>query len=144
MDGSLADKLQLDLLGAHEKLAKYDPINLNGFAKLCHEDNAKWWVDPETGEDWRNNKLALGSKIALIHSEISEALEGLRKGIPDEKLPDRSAEEVELVDALIRIFDYAAARKLDLDGAFWEKRAYNLKRADHKVENRVKEGGKKF
>lgn len=120
------------------------PYTLNEFATLSHGDNSKWWYDPVTGEDWRNNTLALGSKIALIHSEISEALEGLRKGIPDEKLPNRPAEEVELVDALIRIFDYAAARKLDLDGAFWEKRAYNLKRADHKVENRVQEGGKKF
>lgn len=116
-------------------------LNLNGFANLCRTDNDRWWRDLYTGEKLVRNKAEL---LCLIHSEISEVLEGVRKDLPDEKLPHRKAEEVELVDALIRIFDYAGEYQLDLDGAFWEKRAYNLNRADHKVENRVKEGGKKF
>lgn len=82
--------------------------------------------------------------IALIHSEISEALEGVRKNCPDDKLPHRKMEEVELADALIRIFDYAGAHNLDLGGALVEKMAYNRSRADHKPENRRKEGGKKI
>lgn len=134
VDGNTAGREHIDL-------DIIPPNILNRFAALAHKDNAKWWTNLFTGEPVERNK---GELIALMHSELSEALEGVRKGLQDEKLPHRKAEEVELVDALIRIFDYAGAYGLDLDGAFWEKRAYNLKRADHKVENRVKEGGKKF
>jgi NTP pyrophosphatase (non-canonical NTP hydrolase) len=82
--------------------------------------------------------------IALIHSELSEALEGVRKNKQDDHLPHRKSEEVELADALIRIFDYCGGFGLDLQGAFEEKTAYNAKRADHKLENRAAEGGKQF
>jgi hypothetical protein len=33
---------------------------------------------------------------------------------------------------------------LDLGGAIAEKLAYNAQRADHKMEHRMQEGGKKF
>ena len=115
--------------------------NLNMYAKQSHEDNIKWWRDLETGEPLQRNKAEL---ICLMHSELSEALEGVRKNLQDEKLPHRKAEEVELADCLIRIFDYAGAFGLDLEGAYHEKRAYNKTREDHKVENRLREGGKKF
>ena len=52
--------------------------------------------------------------------------------------------EVELADAIIRILDYAGAFGYDIEGAIKEKLEYNKHRADHKRENRVKEGGKKF
>lgn len=71
-------------------------------------------------------------------------MEGGRKGLRDSHLTHRSAEEVELADALIRIFDLAGARKLDLAGAVIEKLYYNQNRADHKPEARYAEGGKKF
>ena len=66
-------------------------------------------------------QLTTPMKLVLIHSEISEAMEGFRKGIKDEHLPDRSMFEVELADALIRIFDLAGAHDLDLGGALQEK-----------------------
>ena len=114
---------------------------LNPLAFYIHQLNHKWWHDINTGARLERNK---GELIALIHSELSETLEGVRKGAADEHLPWRSAEEVELVDTLIRIFDYARAYKLDLFGAMTEKLAYNAMRQDHTHEARRAEGGKKF
>lgn len=85
-----------------------------------------------------------GELLALIHSEISEALEGERKDLMDDKLPHRKMAEVELVDAIIRILDYANGFGYDLQGAFDEKMSYNARREDHRYEARIKEGGKKF
>ena len=70
-------------------------------------------------------------------------MEGVRKGIMDDHLPHRKMEEVEHADAIIRIFDYAGGHGLDVGGALVEKLKYNISRADHQVENRAKEGGKK-
>jgi NTP pyrophosphatase (non-canonical NTP hydrolase) len=80
----------------------------------------------------------------LIVSEIAEAMEGERKNLMDDKLPHRKAVEVELADALIRIFDYAGAYGLDLQGAVDEKIAYNQVRKDHTYEARLQANGKKF
>jgi len=80
----------------------------------------------------------------LMVSEISEAMEGERKSLQDDKLPHRRMAEVELADALIRIFDYAGGFGYDLGGALVEKCLYNLQRADHKPEHRAADGGKKF
>lgn len=81
-------------------------------------------------------------KIALMHSELSEALEGLRRGpfpgLSDDKLPHRPMVEVELADTVIRIMNYATHRGLDVAGAIVEKIAYNRTRADHQS------GEKKF
>lgn len=62
----------------------------------------------------------------------------------DDKLPHRRMAEVELADALIRIFDYAGAHGYDLDGAVIEKRSFNKTRADHKAAARLADGGKKW
>jgi NTP pyrophosphatase (non-canonical NTP hydrolase) len=51
---------------------------------------------------------------------------------------------VELADLLIRAFDLAGYLDLDLANAVLDKLDYNQNRADHKLENRVKEGGKRF
>jgi NTP pyrophosphatase (non-canonical NTP hydrolase) len=83
-------------------------------------------------------------KIALIHSEVSEAFEGYRRDLMDDHLPSRKSIEVELADAVIRIFDLAGALKLDLGGAYVDKRAYNKTRLDHKRESRVAPNGKRF
>lgn len=80
----------------------------------------------------------------LCVSELSEAMEGHRKGLKDDKLPEREMFEVELADCLIRIFDMAGEFGLDLDGAFEEKMTYNAVRADHKVAARLAAGGKKY
>ena len=114
---------------------------INGCVQVCHnaQVTAGWW----TGVDV-HAPFVIPAKLALIHSEVSEALEGQRKDQWDDKLPHRKMIEVELADTVIRIFDLAGAMGLDLGGAMDEKMIFNAARADHKPENRAKKGGKKF
>lgn len=109
----------------------------------CHSRawNAGWWHDIETGELIKRN---IPEMLCLIHSEISEGLEGYRKDLMDDKLPHRKMLEVELADAVIRIFDLAGGIGFNLGEAIKEKMEFNDKRADHKIENRRAEGGKKI
>ena len=120
----------------------------------CHSASmrAGWWCDTKLGIDLREHacegtrigKALVAEKLCLIHSEISEAMEGHRKGLKDEKLPEFPAITVELADACIRIFDLAGALGLDLGAALAAKMAYNATREDHKPENRIKPGGKAY
>lgn len=68
------------------------------------------------------------SKIALMHSELSEMLEGVRKPAPDSHCPDFTSEEIELADLIIRAADYAGARELRLAQAILAKMGYNASR----------------
>ena len=121
----------------------YLSSGLTDLSTLCYEAAAKagWWTDLDTGELLHRNR---GEIYALMHSELSEAMEGMRKSKRDEHLPQFLSEEVELADALIRIFDYAGGYNLRLGEALIAKLQYNAQRADHKPENRRQEGGKKF
>jgi NTP pyrophosphatase (non-canonical NTP hydrolase) len=111
----------------------------------CHGAAFKsgWWQNNQ-GQDIRDNPLTFSNKLMLTVSELSEAMEADRKGLMDDKLPHRSGREVELADAVIRIFDLAGGYGLDLAGAIAEKLEYNAQRADHKIENRKAAGGKAY
>lgn len=93
---------------------------------------------------WHFKPREIGTCLMLIVSEIAEAMEGDRKSLMDDHLPHRSMLEVELADAVIRIMDLSGREGLDLGGAIVEKLEYNKHRADHKLENREKENGKKY
>ena len=78
-----------------------------------------------------NTYFNFGEKIALIHSELSEALEINRKSkekTADEHCPDFSNLDIELADAIIRIFDLAGYLQIDLPGALLAKMEYNKSR----------------
>ncbi len=115
-------------------------MNLNEFAAQIHAANHHWWHDSD-GNRLNRNK---GELLMLIVSEIAECMEGERKSLMDSHLPARPAAEVELADALIRMLDYAAANRYDLQGAVTEKLAYNATRADHTYAARAAANGKKF
>lgn len=68
------------------------------------------------------------SKIALIHSELGEMTEGVRKPGADQHCPEFTQEEVELADTLIRIFDYAEEFGLRAVEAVMAKMEYNANR----------------
>lgn len=112
---------------------------------VCHgaANIAGWWADPKTGEDLHGKKpwpLALMLQV----SEIVEGFEGVRKDLNDDHLPQYKMVDVEQADAAIRIFDTAGGMGTKFVDAFVDKLFYNAQRADHKPENRVKEGGKAF
>jgi NTP pyrophosphatase (non-canonical NTP hydrolase) len=67
-------------------------------------------------------------KIALMHSELSEALEAIRRPIQDDHCPEFTSEEVEMADVIIRVFDYCGAYKLRLSEAFEAKMKFNAGR----------------
>jgi len=113
---------------------------LNDLSYLCRSEADKWYHDLKTGEPIILNK---GERCMLIVTEIAEAFEGERKNLMDDKLPHRKMAEVELADALIRIFDYAGEHGYDLGGALLEKLDYNRTRQDHSLEARRAPGGKK-
>lgn len=114
---------------------------LNILCKVCHDASVAsgWWRDTDTFDPH-----IVPTKLMLTVSELAEAMEGDRKNLMDDHLPQRKMLEVELADAIIRICDLAGWKGLDLGGAVMEKLEYNKTRLDHKLEVRQRDGGKSY
>lgn len=132
------------------------PIAAGAFTSLClaiHQFNTQWWLDPVTGKPKERN---VGEMIALMHSELSEALEAHRKNLMDDKLPHMHGIDVELVDCIIRAMDLLGARyklRQQVEGhenayspgdVLYDKCHYNARRIDHQPAHRLSEHGKKY
>ena len=105
-------------------------MRINDWVSDLHETATEkgWWdVEPNIPE-----------KLALIHSEISEALEEFRNGNMETYFVNAKPEgfAVELADAVIRIMDLCGYLQIDLESAMMDKAAYNKTRA-------YRHGGKK-
>ena len=106
-------------LNAHWELGKKRPVSYSVYK--CLECNGTGYIPLD------RNK---GELLALIHSEISEALEALRKN--DRQLSSepwrKNTFEDEISDAIIRICDLAEYENIDLEWQLEKKLEYNKHR----------------
>ena len=115
-------------------------MNKEAFIKAFNEKaiDATRIAEEHGWEVNKGNVEELGLKIALVHGELSEALESLRVGDPpSEKIPEFSGLEEEFADVILRLMFMAHRLDLRLAEAIVAKDEYNDKRP-------YKHGGKLF
>lgn len=120
-----------------EKQYEIDRIRAVAFAQLAENRHSLTSLEEAIAEinranGWYDKEVEVGTVLALIHSEISEALEEWRKGgdldaiYYEGKKPEGFG--VELADALIRILDASYRFGLNMDDLVAMKLAYNRTR----------------
>lgn len=81
------------------------------------------------GQGFNPYNRNVGECIALMHSELSEALEAHRKDLMDDKLPEYPGLHVEIIDTLIRILDFCGAHQIPITEIMEKKLEFNKTRA---------------
>jgi NTP pyrophosphatase (non-canonical NTP hydrolase) len=99
-------------------------MHLHIMQHTVHNTAIKHGFDVNNRED--------GTSIALMHSELSEALEAMREGNPKDKhCPTYDSVDIELADCVIRIMDYCEGKGINLEAAIIAKMEFNHTR-EHK------------
>ena len=90
----------------------YDPVfmTLAIYASHVHDLNRLWWYTEDGKRLFRSHP----EMLALVVSELAEALEGDRKLLMDDHLPQYPMPCVELADTVIRLLDWSGTLCLDL------------------------------
>lgn len=137
------------LVEANRALSAGQPPDIvapwKALAKATHElaESKGWWDEDKLAARLENNflhrdprqasetivTLKTFTALALIMSEISEGIEGLRVGAKSEKIPGFENIEEELADAVIRIMDLGHTRGWRVPEAILAKHSYNATRA---------------
>lgn len=81
-------------------------------ANAIHAQNVAvgWWDAYLPGKKWNRYRTAM----MLTISELAEAMEGHRKNLTDDHLPDHAMFHVEMADTAIRLLDMVGAYEIDL------------------------------
>lgn len=112
------------------------PLDFTPLAIEIHADNirAGWWKTipaPGPGDYATTIPRNIGELLCLVHSEISEADEGLIGNLFDDKLPHRLMFEVELADTSIRVLDILGYHKFP--GTILPKGAFPIIYGDNPI-----------
>ena len=108
---------------------------IESFNLLCEKVTE---ISESKGWTVETDEKSIATKIALMHSELSEALEALRHGNPpDNHIPEFNGLEAEFADTIIRIAHVAKVLNLRVGEAIIAKLQYNSQRE-------YKHGGKSF
>lgn len=117
------------------QIVKFDEgeMTFDAYAQHIHELNVKWWHDKE------GNRLELNKpeRFQLMLSEVAEAMEGYRKSLQDDHLPQYPMLWVELADTVIRVMDSAHAYHWPLahNEYYWDEPWEGAEIITHKLFN---------
>jgi hypothetical protein len=100
-------------------------LSINNFAKEVHENSIY--------KGWWEKEISFTEFISLCHCELSEALQDYRDNCRVNRVYEKDNKPtgipVELADCILRILDFCAANKIDIEQVLTQKHEYNKTRS---------------